>query len=178
VHTDEAAAAWHGLGIAAAQQQRSAEAEEALARAVQLDPVNVDYLGDLGYQRLRVGAVTSAHEPLAKAAELAPGNLKAVSNLVLWMLLDNDYAQADAAMQQANLPDAARQQVRSLAMQLRIPPQSARPRVIAALSVHAPAAAAGGAAASRPSSAEAGDGVPPSMLERFGTSSTNSEAHP
>jgi Flp pilus assembly protein TadD len=178
VHTDEAAAAWHGLGMAAAEQQRSTEAEEALARAVQLDPVNVDYLGDLGYQRLRVGAVASAHEPLAKAAELAPGNVKAVSNLVLWMLLDNDYAQADAAMQQANLPDAARQQVRMLATQLRVAPPAAHPRVIAALSIHSSAVVAGSDASKRQPSAEADDGVPPSMLERFGSSSTNSEAHP
>jgi Flp pilus assembly protein TadD len=179
VHTDQAAAAWHGLGIIAADQQQNPAAEESLSRAVQMDPVNVDYLGDLGYQRLRAGAVASAHEPLAKAAELAPGNVKAVSNLVLWMLLDNDYVQADATMQQANLPEAARQQVRTLAAQLLSTPP-AHATVIASLSIHRPTAAAASAAAPSTNQPSEGpvDGVPPSMLERFGTPSTNSEAHP
>lgn len=179
VHTDQAAAAWHGLGMIAAEQQHNAAAEEALSQAVQRDPVNVDYLGDLGYQRLRAGQVTSAHEPLAKAAELAPSNVKAVSNLVLWMLLDNDDAQADATMQQANLPEAARLQVRTLAAQLQAKPP-AHPRVMASLSIHRPTAAGASSAdpsASQPST-EPSDGVPPSMLERFGASSTSSEAHP
>ncbi len=179
VHTDQGAAAWHGLGIIAAEQQQNSEAEESLAKAVQLDPVNVDYLGDLGYQRLRAGEVANAHEPLAKAAELAPSNVKAVSNLVLWMLLDNDYAQADAAMQQANLPEAARQQVRTLAAELRFR-TSAQPRVMASLSIHQPtvgAASGTDPSTSQPSSGS-NDGVPASMLERFGTSSTSSEAHP
>ena len=179
LHTDQAASAWHGLGIIAAEQQQSAAAEEALAKAVQLDPVNVDYLGDLGFQRLRAGQVAAAHEPLAKAAELAPGNVKAVSNLVLWMLLANDYAQADAAMQQANLPEAARQQIRTLAAQLQSAP-SASPRVMASLSIHqrTAAAAASADASTGQSSADPGDGVPQSMLERFSTASKNSEAHP
>jgi Flp pilus assembly protein TadD len=178
LHTDQGAAAWHGLGIIAAEQQQNSEAEESLAKAVQLDPVNVDYLGDLGYQRLRAGEVVNAHEPLAKAAELAPSNVKAVSNLVLWMLLNNDYAQADAAMQQANLPEAARQQVRTLAAELRFRP-SAQPRVMASLSIHQPTTGASGTdrSTSQPSSGS-NDGVPASMLERFGTSSTSSEAHP
>ena len=180
LHTSQAAAAWHGLGIVAAQQRQDAVAEDALARAVQLDPVNVDYLGDLGYQRLRAGQVAGAHEPLAKAAELAPGNVKAVSNLVLWMLLDNDYTQADAAMQQANLPDAARQRVRALAAQLQSRPSPTHPTVVASLSRHPSMAGAapGIDSPASQSSAGAGDGVPQSMLERFGTSSKSSEAQP
>ncbi len=185
VHTDQAAAAWHGLGIIAAGQQQNAEAELALSRAVQMDPVNVDYLGDLGFQRLRAGQVANAHEPLAKAAELAPGNVKAVSNLVLWMLLDNDYTQADAAMQQANLPQATRQQVRTLAAQLQLAPRLNRPTAMASLSIQSRPGAASPASESPAdqSSAAPVDGVPESMLERFSASSNSgssksSEAHP
>lgn len=179
VHTDQAGAAWHGLGIIAAEQQENATAEQALSRAVQMDPVNVDYLGDLGYQRLRAGQVASAHEPLAKAAELAPGNVKAISNLVLWMLLDHDDAQADAAMQQANLPEATRQQVHALAMQMQFARQVTRPTAMASLSTRQASAATSSSSDSpttQPSAA--GDGVPESMLERFSASSRNSEAHP
>ena len=186
VHTDEAGAAWHGLGMIAAEQQQNAVAEEALSKAVQRDPVNVDYLGDLGYQRLRAGQVANAHEPLAKAAELAPGNVRAVSNLVLWMLLDNDYAQADAAMLRADLPPAARQRVQTLAAQLRLAPTLTRPVAVASLSMRrqpraAPSSATHsvtGESSIGESSIAPSNGVPESMLERFGASSKNSEAHP
>jgi Flp pilus assembly protein TadD len=180
VHTDQAGAAWHGLGLIAAVQQRNDAAESALAKAVQIDPVNVDYLGDLGYQRLRAGDIPAAHQPLAEAAELSPGSTKAVSNLVLWMLLHGDYAQAAAAMQRANLPAAAREQVQRLATQLQSAQPAVRPVAVAALSTsQRPAATASSTASpSTTSPALRGDGVPESMLERFGASSPTIEAHP
>jgi len=180
LHTDQAGAAWHGLGLIAAAQKQNMQAEQALSKAVQMDPVNVDYLGDLGYQRLRAGQITAAHEPLAKAAELAPANVRAISNLVLWMLLNNDYAQADAAMQRANLPTAARQQIHTLAVQLQLAQQVERPTAMALL----PSQSTPGATASsddsqmtQPPVSQSG-GVPESMLERFGASSKTSEVHP
>jgi Flp pilus assembly protein TadD len=196
LHTDQAGASWHGLGLIAAAQKQNAQAEQALSKAVQIDPVNVDYLGDLGYQRLCAGQLSEAHEPLAKAAELAPTNVKAVSNLVLWMLLNNDYAQADAAMQRANLPPATRQQVHALALQLRLAQQAERTTAMASLAPQqeraampstssAPyrggmssAANAQTAQSSVQSSVATGDGAPETMLERFGPSSKSSEAHP
>lgn len=158
----EAAAAWHGLGLIAAAQERSGDAEDALARAVDLDPLNIDYLGDLGFNRLRDGRGELARAPLAQAAELAPGNPRAAANLALWTLLHGQPAQAEAIMRQAALPDATRGEVYRLAGNLR----GARPRP-------APAAAAGTAASvASPAAAspDTGAGIvaPPSMLERFG----------
>lgn len=159
----EAAAAWHGLGLIAATQERSGDAEYALARAVELDPLNADYLGDLGFNRLRDGRGELARAPLAQAAELAPGNLRAAANLALWTLLHGQAAQAEAIMRQAALPDATRSEIYRLAGNLR----SARPRP-------APTAAtgvAGTASVSAPAAAPSITGIvaPPSMLERFGS---------
>ncbi|QRN55461.1 Flp pilus assembly protein TadD [Dyella caseinilytica] len=116
----EAAAAWHGLGLIAANAQRYAEAEKSLLQATQLEPVNVTYLNDLGYSRLAAGNVDAAHEPLAEAAELEPANTKVVSNLALWASLQGDEVQADAIMQRANLPPATRDAVHKLALQMRM----------------------------------------------------------
>lgn len=192
LNSNQAGAAWHGLGLIAAAQRQNDKAEQALSKAAQIDPVNANYLGDLGYQRLRAGQITAAHEPLAKAAELAPANVKAVSNLVVWMLLSGDEAQASAAMQRANLPEPAREQVRKLAIQLRAaPPPVAAP---AAAAVAATTIAVVIPAAHKPQQVPPPQeqdalnaqqpsppqivGIPDSMLERFGSSSTPSEAHP
>ena len=92
----QAAAAAHGLGLIAARRDDDAGSEQALARATQLQPLNTDYLGDLGYARLRAGQFDQAREPLAKALELSPGNAKATANLALWALLRGDQATAEA----------------------------------------------------------------------------------
>lgn len=165
--TDQVAAAWHGLGLIDAARGRHAEADQALARAVQLKPIDVNYLGDLGFARLQAGQVAAAREPLAKAAELAPDNAKAISNLAVWMLLDNEYAKADALMQGAALPAATRNAVRNLAMQLRAP---------SAASAATPAAAP--ATAPRATASDRIAGIPGSMLERFGPTTTQREAQP
>lgn len=165
----QAAAAWHGLGLIAARAGHAADAETALAKAVQLQPLNTDYLGDLGFARLRAGALGPARAPLAKAAELAPGNVKANANLAVWALLGDDTAMAEQIMQRANLPDAARDEVRRLARQLR-------------LATPAPVAHAAAAAPAAPSVADAGARsevrVAPSMLERFGTSAPANASTP
>jgi Flp pilus assembly protein TadD len=154
--TPQAAAAWHGLGLIAASEERGGEADDALARAVALEPLNTDYLGDLGFARLREGRSAEARTPLAQAAELAPGNPRAVANLALWTLLHGAPAQAEAMMRQANLPDSTRSEIYRLAGSLR----NARPRDTAAGSgvAHRDAAAP-------PSTSTVAQ---PSMLERFG----------
>jgi Flp pilus assembly protein TadD len=159
----QAAAAWHGLGLIAASKNNFAEADQALSRAVDLDPVNVSYLGDQGFARLRAGAWNGARTPLAKAAELAPGNLKAVSNLILWSLLTGQPDQAEAMMQHAKLPPASRTAILQLAAQLR---GAAR----AQLNV-SPAATATQAPAS-PSVPTQVAAMPSSMLDRFSGSAT------
>jgi Flp pilus assembly protein TadD len=161
----EAAAAWHGLGLIAATQERSGDAEYALAKAVQLDPLNTDYLGDLGFNRLRDGNGVQARGPLAQAAELAPSNPRAAANLALWMLLQGQAAQAEAIMRQAALPDATRSEVYRLAGNLR----SARPRPTPAAATGVAATPAASAATPVTVPSSTGIVAPPSMLERFGS---------
>jgi len=165
----QAAAAWHGLGLIAASAERPGEAEEALARAVALDPLNVGYLGDLGFNRLREGEGAQARAPLAQAAELAPADTRAVANLALWTLLHGEPGQAEAMMRQAALPEATRNEVYRLAGSLR----NARPR--------SSDAREGARGVARAAAAENTPGqpiaAPASMLQRFGgqpSSSTDS----
>lgn len=179
----QGAAAWHGLGLIAARAGDAAQAEASLARAVQLQPLNTDYLGDLGFARLRAGALGSAREPLAKAAELAPGNVKANANLAVWALLHNDTAMAEQIMRSAALPDQARQEVLRLAQQLRQPPLAGvapitptqTPSGMVAAEA-APGRLPPGAAPPRAVRADAR--LAPSMLERFGASHTANESTP
>ncbi len=149
-----AAAAWHGLGLIAAGDGDVPRAEQALAKAAELAPLNTDYLGDLGFQRLRSGQLMAARAPLAKAAELAPDNSRAVANLVLWTLLAGDAQRAEAMMQHAALPEASRQAVRRLAIELRPAMRAQRLPPDAVASSPVP----GG---------NAGIPAPQSMLERF-----------
>ncbi|KQZ79378.1 hypothetical protein ASD55_01330 [Rhodanobacter sp. Root561] len=173
--TDQAASAWHGLGLIAASEDRSDLAEHALSRAVQLDPVNPGYLGDLGFERLRTGQLVQAREPLAKAAELAPESVKAISNLVLWMLLNGEAARADDTMQQADLPQPAREQIMRLAAEI----PARRHDVASSAKVAAPRTTDRRTAV--PSGLPDSNqiiGVPDSMLERFGAASTPNEVNP
>lgn len=174
----QAAAAWHGLGLIAIRNGDDTQAEQALARAVQLQPLNTDYLGDLGFARLRAGQLEQAREPLAKAAELAPGNTKANANLAVWALLRNDTAMAERILHSAALPDATRQEVLRLAQQLRQPPVSRIPATpvrgaMATASTTNSSVARGTAAAARPD-----DRLAPPMLERFGGSDSAHENTP
>lgn len=153
----QAAAAWHGLGLIAAGAERPGEAEDALARAVALEPLNVDYLGDLGFHRLREGEGTQARAPLAQAAELAPTDTRAVANLALWTLLHGEASQAEAIMRQAALPEATRGEIYRLAGSLR----NARPRT-------PPARGHASGVAEAPTAPHGAILAPPSMLQRFG----------
>jgi Flp pilus assembly protein TadD len=161
LHGPEAAAAWHGLGLIAANDHRNGEAEKDLLQATQLEPVNVTYLNDLGYARLAAGDVASAHEPLAEAAELEPTNTKVVSNLALWASLQGDDGQADAIMQRANLPSATRDAVHKLAMQMRMQTR--------ATAETAPAASGDKAALATPTQ----QGIPSTLLDRMGSVSSS-----
>lgn len=116
----EAAAAAHGLGLIAARRDDDAGSEQALARATQLQPLNTDYLGDLGYARLRAGRFEQAREPLAKALELSPGNAKATANLALWAVLRGDTATAERLIQQAGLSEDSQRSIQHQAEQIRV----------------------------------------------------------
>lgn len=114
----QAAPAWHGLGLVAAGRGDMIAAEKSFESAVQLEPLNSRYLGDLGFVRLKAGLYAQARAPLAKAAELNPDNPRAVSNLALWALLSDRPDTAESIMRQANLPTATRVEIQRLARQL------------------------------------------------------------
>jgi len=177
----QAAAAAHGIGLIAALRDDDDGGEQALARATQLNPLNTDYLGDLGYARLRAGRFEQAREPLAKALELSPGNAKATANLALWALLRGDTATAERLAQQASFSEETRRSVEQQAQQIRtrLQQRQAAATAAAAAATRPVAAATASQAATGPRLAAEPrrDGrdqrepprLPPSMLERFGT---------
>lgn len=193
----QAAAAWHGIGLIAARDGDAVRAEQALAKAVQLQPLNTGYLGDLGFARLRAGDWARAQEPLAKAAELSPGSAKANANLAVWALLRGQNEMAETIMRNARLTDSAQAEVRRLAEQLRLQASPAPSVQRAPASVAATTAAPGAdtdtapaprAAASSPAPrrvaadtdrrARTDARLAPSMLERFSTPIPPSETTP
>lgn len=180
----QAAAAAHGLGLIAAHRDDDGGSEEALARATLLQPLNTDYLGDLGYARLRAGQFEQAREPLAKALELSPGNPKATANLALWAVLRGDTTTAERLAGQANLNEDTRRSIQQQAAQIRARLQQRQAAAAAAAVVPAPArATASDAGSNRPGATRLAaeprrdsrderdpQRLPPSMLERFSTS--------
>lgn len=117
--TDQAAAAWHGLGLLAGGRGDFDQAADYLARATRLRPTDANMLNDLGYALLRAGDPRGAHLPLGQAAELAPANAKVLGNLALLLLVEGDYAGARQVMDRAALSPRARQRVQELASQTR-----------------------------------------------------------
>lgn len=171
---DQAAAAWHGLGLVEAQSGNTASADEALLKATELEPVNAAYLSDLGYARLCDGQTATAKDPLAMAAELDPTNAKVIANLALWAMLTGDTTRADAIMQRGQLPADSQNDVRRLAVQL----ASRRPHLTTSMNRPAvPAEATDSAPGSSPRAPSNTD-VPASMLQRFTTEATAYEARP
>nr|WP_199041944.1 Flp pilus assembly protein TadD [Dyella sp. ASV24] len=167
---DQAAPAWHGLGLVEAQSGNGAAADEALLKATELEPVNASYLSDLGYARLCDGQTAIAKDPLAMAAELDPTNAKVIANLALWAMLTGDTTRADAIMQRGQLPADSQNDVRRLAVQL----ASRRPRVTTSVNTPSTPSAPTKKAAGTPTPTD----VPAGMLQRFTTSATAYEAQP
>ncbi|WP_303635803.1 Flp pilus assembly protein TadD [Stenotrophomonas tuberculopleuritidis] len=175
----QAAAAAHGLGLIAALRDDDDGSEQALARATQLQPLNTDYLGDLGYARLRAGRFEQAREPLAKALELSPGNAKATANLALWAVLRGDTATAERLAQQASFSDDTRRSVEQQAQQIRARLQhrqaAASPATPRPPGRRPAASASDGPRLASEARREGTDPrdparLPPSMLERFSSS--------
>jgi Flp pilus assembly protein TadD len=107
----EATAAWHGLGLLAAQRGDYAAAAVNFRKANQLDPVNATVLSDLGYALLRGDDRSTARLPLMQAAELEPDNRKILSNLALFLLLTGEPGKADGLMKRADIPADSRAEV-------------------------------------------------------------------
>lgn len=172
----QAAAAWHGLGLIAVRNGDDTQAEQALARAVQLQPLDTDYLGDLGFARLRAGQIDQAREPLTKAAELAPGNVKATANLAVHALLRGDSAMAEQILVRGNLPASTREEVRRLAQQLRRADAVTSPPAALPVPARRTARTRATEPATGPDRTDAR--LAPSMLERFGGTPTAHESTP
>lgn len=116
---------------------------------------------------------------MAKAAELAPGSVKANANLAVWALLRNDPGMAEQIMRSAALPDTARQEVQRLAQQLRQPPVARATALPPAglLAAETPASHAPSSTGT-PRATRADARLAPSMLERFGASHHANESTP
>jgi len=118
-HGDQAAEGWHGLGLIAGGRGQFDQAADDFARAARLAPMNARILGDLGYARLRAGDLNGARVPLGQAAELAPENGRVLANMAVLLLVEGDAVKAQRLMDQAQLGDDARAQVRRLASEIR-----------------------------------------------------------
>lgn len=165
--SSEASAAWHGLGLLAAQGGDYTTAVTSLREAVKREPTNPMMLSDLGYAMLRSGDIAAARVPLAQAAELAPDNRKMIGNLALLLLVSGDAEKARAVMDKAALSADSRAAVYGLAAEIGQPRSAAvavQDSAGAAKSIASGTAAAG---------KKTNPALPPatpfqSMLDRFG----------
>lgn len=192
---EQAASAWHGIGLIAARRDQDSKAEAALARAAQLTPLDTAVLGDLGFARLRAGQLEQAQAPLAQALELAPGDARAVANLAVWALLRNDPGTAERLLQQGNATAVTRAEVQRQAIALRqrhaatsaaisptLPPSPIQATAVTATAARLPrriSADTASVAAVVQSTEESRDpSLPGTMLERFGKVATANESTP
>lgn len=186
---DQAAAAWHGIGLIAAQRDQDDKAEAALARAAHLMPLDTAVLGDLGYARLRAGMLEQAQAPLAQALELVPGDPRAVANLAVWALLRNDPDTAERLLQRGNASAFTRSEVQRQAVALRQRASSTQaasatssPGIASAddrrRGAPQPAAADRRTVPVRATPVRPDSALPATMLERFGHIATATESTP
>ncbi|WP_052240958.1 tetratricopeptide repeat protein [Pandoraea fibrosis] len=112
---NEAAAAWHGLGLVAAQRKDYAAAAQSLREAVSRAPTEAFYLSDLGFALLNNGDTGAARVPLAQAAELRPDSRKVLSNLAVYLVVTGERSRADDMMMRAKMPQATRDAIDKLA---------------------------------------------------------------
>jgi Flp pilus assembly protein TadD len=112
---NEAAAAWHGIGLVAAQRKDYAGAVQALREAVARAPTQAFYLSDLGFALLNNGDAGAARVPLAQAAELRPDSRKVLSNLAVYLVVTGERSRADEMMTRAKMPQTTREAIDKLA---------------------------------------------------------------
>lgn len=108
---EQAAGAYHGLGLIAGRQGQRQAAIDALEKANQQAPTNVAVLNDLGYLQLLDRRLEDARLSLHKAAELDQRNARVGSNLALLYLLDNKAERAAGIMKWYQLPESNRQEI-------------------------------------------------------------------
>lgn len=103
-----AAQGWNGQGraLAAARDWRGAEAD--FRQAVRSDPANADFLNNLAYAGLHVGARADAVTELRQARELDPRSVLVRDNLFIALVLQGDRAGAQAIL--ADIADGAKRE--------------------------------------------------------------------
>lgn len=126
--TPLAARGLRGLGLLAGAKGDFTHAAERFEAASKRAPTDATMLSDLGYARLRMGDVEGARVPLMKAAELAPGNPKILSNVALYLLASGQTANAQGLMDQQKFTADVQQAIRGDAKRVA---DAARPRVAA-----------------------------------------------
>ena len=169
--SSEASAAWHGLGLLAAQNRDYKTAVTLLREAVKREPTNPVMLSDLGYAMLRSGDIAAARMPLAQAAELAPDNRKMIGNLALLLLVSGEAEKARAVMDKGNLSVDRRATGYRLAAEI-----GQQQPVVVAVQEHAGGAKKIGSESAVNAGKNANPALPPatpfqSMLDRFGNGS-------
>lgn len=120
LNTPLAARGYRGIGLLAGRAGEFAKASEAFDTASKLQPTDAFTLSDLGYARLRLGDVQGARVPLMKAAELAQGDPKVLSNVALFLLADNQPAAAQGLIAQQKFTPDVQQDIRVDAQRIAI----------------------------------------------------------
>ncbi|VVD67546.1 hypothetical protein [Pandoraea anhela] len=174
--SNEAAAAWHGIGLVAAQRKDYAGAAQALREAVNRAPTEAFYLSDLGFALLNNGDAAGARVPLAQAAELKPDSRKVLSNLAVYLVVTGDRSRAEDMMTSAKMPQATRDAINKLAADIRAHTQARKQAADAAAARAAAQAAASLVPAAAPvattvSRADAAAGAP--VVVRLAPGTTN-----
>lgn len=107
-----------GLGLLDAKAGQTASALRHFRRAARLAPTNAAILNDLGYACLQNREWDAAREALYRAAELAPDNDRAWSNIAVYLLIRGESLRAQELMDAHHLPWDAQQRIRRLAAEL------------------------------------------------------------
>ena len=82
VHLDSSVAVYHFcLGLALEKEKKLEDAEASLTTALKLDPLNADYIAELGYIYLDLGFNSRAKDAFEKVIELDPYNVRATEGL-------------------------------------------------------------------------------------------------
>ena len=132
LNTPLAARGYRGLGLLAGSAGDFGRASESLDTASRLEPTDALTLSDLAYARLRLGDVAGARVPLMKAAELAQGNPKIMSNVALFLFVDGQPAAAQGLIAQQKFSPEVQQAIRADAQRIAAAStQASRARVAA-----------------------------------------------
>lgn len=92
----------YGLGLIVVCCDDDVGSEQVLVCVMQLQFLNIDYLGDLGYVWLCVGQFDQVCELLVKVLEFLLGNVKVMVNFVFWVVLCGDQVMVEWLLEQVS----------------------------------------------------------------------------